>query len=537
MKHIDKRAKYEDCLGILQQVKKYTGLCYMAVVLIAISCNSEWDDHYDRNETLPQENLMQLVGKDAQLSKFTRLLEATGLDSLLSSEQSYTVWAPLDEVVDETVLTDAASMERFVKNHIARYVNPSSSEPSKKIFMLNGKPMSYGSDGTYNGIAIAESDLLAKNGVLHKIAAELPYKYNILEYLETHAEYSEAYTFISRFVEPVYDASLSTTYDSVFVDYNMLLADKIYGIGMIGSEDSLYTMIVPDNDAWNAAYFRISPYFKAYSKDEAVADSIQRVQTSLAILSGLTFRGNIENPSELDSIVTVTGNVIRPVTDYFNGYDVLDASNGIIYKADGILNFNDTCVWNHPICVEAEDMDYRINLSGTNSYIRTTDINSLVTGISNSSYLEVSSGNVDGGVIFDIPNTLSGKYDVYVDFVSPVVDGEALAAEMSKVVFQLRYMNKNGRQTTRNNNTATVIGGSENTGIISVKAYSSVELPVSDYYDAMWYLVDGNLQSNISETTTLQVKTKVSSSDAKKGYLRKFRVDRVRFVPVMDTVE
>lgn len=541
-KHKVKRVNrsYSDKFQRVQNMFVFCGrrmntlLLLFSMAFIAIACNNEWDDHYDRSGALPDKNLMQIIRDDGSLSKFVAILEATGLDSLLSSDHSYTVWAPVDEALADVDMSDIEALERLVKNHLARYTNPASMPQTQRISMLNGKPMYYGGDGTFNGVELVENDIQAKNGLLHKLKMELPYKYNILEYMQTHPDYSKPYAFIEQFIEPLYDATLSTTYDSVFVDYNPLLADKIYGIGEINCEDSIYTMIIPDNSTWELAYERISPYFNAYSADDAVADSIQHVQTSLAILSGLTFRGRIENPAAYDSLITVTGNVIRPTGEYFNGYTCVEASNGIIYTTGGMFNFNDTCVWNHTICVEAEDMDYRINLSGTNSYIRTTDINSLVAGVSDNSYLEVSSGNVDGGVIFDIPNTLSGKYDVYVDFVAPLVDGEALANELTKVVFQLKYLNEKGRSSTKNNNTATVVGGAENNGIISVKAFEAVELPVSDYYDAMWFLTEGNSISNISERTTLQVKTKVNNSDAKKGYLRKFRVDRVRFVPVTE---
>ena len=43
----------------------------------------------------------------------------------------------------------------------------------------------------------------------------------------------------------------------------------------IDDEDSLYTMILPDNEAWDKAYAHISPYFTTYNADEAVADSIR----------------------------------------------------------------------------------------------------------------------------------------------------------------------------------------------------------------------------------------------------------------------
>ncbi len=36
-----------------------------------------------------------------------------------------------------------------------------------------------------------------------------------------------------------------------FKDYNRLLQNYYYGIGWIHDEDSVYTMILPDNEAWD----------------------------------------------------------------------------------------------------------------------------------------------------------------------------------------------------------------------------------------------------------------------------------------------
>lgn len=519
---------------MMKRDKHWSGWIVGALCLgLTTACSDDWDGHYDRGASLPTESLWEQICGDAQLTTFAEAVRKVGVDTLLSSNQTYTVWAPVNEALEDVDMDDVEQLRRMVKNHVARYANPTSTAEGEKIYMLNGKPMGY-DDGKYAGVELVERDIRTGNGILHKLGGQIPYKYNVWEYISVHPDYSKVYEFISSFNEKVYDADLSTTYDSVFTDYNRLLQDVKYGIGSIGDEDSLYTMIVPDNTAWEAAFSRVSPYFRPYAKEEAVADSIQRVQTALALLGGVTFHGKVERPAENDTLLTVTGNIIRGVADYFSGYEPVEASNGMIYLAHGVLNANDTCVWNHKIVLEAEDMDYRQNLSGTNSYIRTTDINSLVGGVSEGSYLEVSSGNVDGGVVFDIANTLAGTYDVYVDFVSPVVDGEGLSEEKTKVVFQLKYMGDNGRLSVKNNNTATEVGVPETGGIVTVKAFEGVQLPVSDYYDGMWYLEETNIGADIAETTTLQVKTKVTNSDTKKGYVRKFRVDRVRFVPVSE---
>ena len=504
-------------------------------VLCATSCQSDWDDHYDRSKNASGQTLMQLIESDSQLSTFSKALQQTGLDEDLRSDQTYTVWAPTDEALSGFDLTDKAAVQRLVRNHVARFNNPTSTEG--RIQMLNGKSMQYTNQNTFNGVAIAQANIAADNGLLHKLSEQIPYKYNIRELMDADGRFSAVSAFVAQFDTKEYDERHSTTYDSVFVDYNPLLEDLLYGIGDISDEDSLFTVILPSDLAWAAELERVKPAFTAYNANAEVADSVQLVQTGIAILGGLTFRGIIDEGA--DSLITVTGEVIKPVKEYLAGYERIEGSNGVIYIASDRLNANDTCVWNHQLVTEAEEMDSRVAMSGTNCYIRTSDVNSLVQGISENSYLEVSSGNVDGGTTFYMTNALATKYDVYVDFVNPIIDGENLAGEKTKVIFQLMYRGANGRSTAKSMNTPVEITGVDADGvtlpgIISVKAFDNVELPVSDFYDGMWHLQPANAALDVTPSTTLKVQTRVTASDARNGYVRKFRIDRVRFVPVTD---
>lgn len=498
------------------------------------SCTADWNDHYDRSASQPTETLMDLIAADPQLSTFATALRQTGFDKLLSADQTYTVWAPTNEALAALDLQDAAAVRRLVGNHIARFANPSSSRG--RIKMLGGKTMSFTSATSFAGATVAQADVAAKNGVLHKLAEQIPYKFSIRELIDSDPRFSQLAAFIAQFDTTLYDPDASTTYDSVFIPYNPLLEDLTCGIGSIGSEDSTFTMILPTDEAWQAEFERVKPAFNTFAAEAAVADSIQHSQTGQAILRGLTFRGLADLTA--DSLLTVSGCAIRPVARYFAGYERVEASNGVMFVAT-TLNTADTCIWNRQLVTEAENMDSRVPMSGTNCFIRNTDANSPVTGISENSYLEINSGNVDGGVTFDIPNALSTTYDIYVDFVNPVVDGASLAEERTKVSFQLRYRGANGRATAVNANTPIEIGamdadGEMLPGIISVRAFEHVTLPVTDFYDGLWFLQDGHAAADITEATTLQVRTRVTSAEARAGYVRKFRVDRVRFVPVTD---
>lgn len=523
------------------------GLCFAF-----ISCKDDWNNHFDADSSIvPDVSLMEMISKDPSLSKFAEILKLTGADSYLTSNQTYTVWAPTDEALANVDMSDMDELNRIVNNHIARYTSPTSTPAGDVIYMLNGKTMAYSADGSYNGAGLLQTDIVTQNGVLHVIDKMIPYQYNFLEYISTHENYDSLYKYIMYFAEKRYDESLSTVYDSVFVDYNPMLTDWKYGIGYLGTEDSVYTMILPDNAAWEEAYAHISPYFRVYGKPE-YADSVMKIQTAQAILNGLTFRGRVSEPAAADSLTTVTSNVIRETGRYFSGYSSEVASNGLMYFAKGHLNLDDTCTWNHTIIVEAENPDTRTPTDNkTNSFIRTVDTDEIVVGISKNSYLEVTSSQLSKqGIRFNIPNVLAGKYDIYVDFVPPVIDGEAAAQQRCRVQFRLNIINSrngNAQVTPYVTNNNWVIGGVEeddsedaegetsaekpSNGIVTIKAYEGYEFSFGEYYDGMWYLQDGNTTPPAAKIK-LEVATDMTNKDEDNGFVRTFRVDRIRFVPV-----
>lgn len=548
-----------------------------------VACSDNWDNHFEANASgaagIPEENLMELIGRDESLSKFAEILKITGADAYLTSNQTYTVWAPNNDALAGIDMSDMDALNRLVSNHIARYSNPTSLTVGEAVYMLNGKTMAYQSEKNFNGVELLSSNRLAQNGVFHVIGEQIPYQFNLLEYISTHENYDSLYKYVMYFHEKRYDESQSTVYDSVFVDYNPMLDSRIYGIGQIYNEDSVYTMILPDNSAWEKAYQHISPYFRVYGYREdfnpadanpanyqkpgtaEYADSVMKIQTAQAILNGLTFRGRISAPSALDSVKTVTGNAVYETAPYFSGYSTENASNGLMYFANGNLNLDDTCTWNHTIIVEAENPDTRTESNVAGSYIRQLDSDEVVTGVSQSRYLEVE-GSVrsDGGIVFNIPNVLAGKYDVYVDFVPPIVDGEMAAQKKCRVQFQMSYINPSTGKSKVDSfvkNNDWVIGGTEPedegngeegagdgtedgtvaektpAGVVTIKAYEGYQFNLGEFYDGMWYLQDGNTTPSAANIK-LQVRTNVTNNELKTDFIRLFRVDRIRFVPVVE---
>lgn len=537
---------------------------YILIALLSLfvgwgfsSCQDEHDEHYDRSGDLPNENLYELIKLNDDLSKFTKLVEIAGYDTLLKSTQTFTLWAPVNDALSgidlSTVTKEQAQL--IVNNHLARFNNSTSSAAGKLVRMRNYKIYTFSDGGmTFGGAQLISHDILARNGLLHTLKSQITHHYNLYEYIKATSTTSKFWAFVKSFEEEKFDEEASipididesgrTIYDTVTTFYNRLFDDLVFGLGKINIEDSIYTMLTPSDQAWDAAYARMSPYFKRSTKDKN-GDSIQSVQTSLAILNNLIFRGMIENPSSRDSLISTGGHVVisygAVIKNYSTFHDPADlflgavketGSNGLIFNTDD-LRYNNKETWNPTIYVEGDETIGRT--AGTNSAIYTRSVtNNDTWQITDGRYIEVqpTSPTANPAVTFSIPNTLSGKYNVYVEFIPGSIDGNP--KDSTKLLFDLQYMTATGSITSKTANTNDLV--TSGTKKVRMKVFSEFELPVSDLYDNLWWIdfIDGkHTLEEFLPTTKLMVKTNVTATDFNKNiYTRRFRIDRIIFESV-----
>jgi hypothetical protein len=511
------------------------------------SCTEKQDEHYYRQDSLPKENLLDLIAGDARLSAFKQLIEIAEYDSLLTSSQTFTVFAPVNEGLSDLNLNTMTQEEarRIAGNHIARFSNSASTAPGKVIRMINKKIHTFSASGEFGGSLLQGKDIRAQNGLLHLLETPVSYQYNLYEFIQSNPATSQLAAFIRSFEEEQFDSQLSipldvnelgqTVYDTVTVFYNRLFDDVLFGgLGPIHQEDSVFTMLIPDNQAWDAAYEELAPYFKRYNANPAVADSIQNCQISLAILEDLVFRGRYPAPASLDSIISTspTGEYMHNPGDLFGNAERIEGSNGLIYLT-GKLNYNEAESWNKPIIVESDVQQGRVIGPGTAVYTRTTDINTEMP-VSESRYItvEATGTSTQPEVTFDIPGILAGRYNVYVEFLPGSIDG--VPNDSTKVLFALSYTNANGRTASQDvisNNLLT-----SGTKKVIMPVVQNFNFPVSNYYDRLWMHDFNKGLHSIEEraaTTTLKIKTNVTTAEFNRNtYTRKFRIDRIIVEPV-----
>jgi len=440
---------------------RYTILSVLIMMISLSSCNNNaWIEHYSPENTGKSDlNLYEYINAQSDLTIFAQMLEITGYDSILSKPQAYTVWAPVNSALSAIDLTDTTTVTEIIKNHITRFSHPTSGINSKTIYMLGKKFLTFKKtdDGfTFGGKSLIadKSNMATSNGILHCIDGFVPYTSNIWEYIgkAPGLDSLRAYLYSQTTYEFDVDASVEigtnefgqAIYDSVITFKNPVL-DKI---GQLQIEDSTFTAILPNNAAWTKAYNQIKNGYKTLVKDGGVQQ--QRLNTQWALVKNLVFRKQVSNPAAFDSLYSSTGSKFMQPAYLFDNATKTELSNGLAYVTDS-LRFKAAESWQQSIKIEAENSDYGRSYVYANLLGR-SGLGSIYSNvISGNKYLIVEpttvSNSTQNAVTFPIPNTLSGKYNIYCVFVP----GNAISATDTKpykVSYYFSYLDKNGAQVT-----------------------------------------------------------------------------------------
>lgn len=427
----------------MKSVKMNKVLLYLLTpLLMMVSCRSnEWEDHYYAEITEKSElNIYEYLKSQPELSKFTQMIELTGFDKLLAENQTFTVWAPTNTSLEGFDMNNADLMLKTVRNHITRFSIPSSGISSKPILMMNNKWVNFGRNaGVLNlaGKAVTRNDIAVKNGMIHVLGEYVPYVMNIWEYIAVAPGIDSLRNYINSLTRREFDVEASyvdgVLMDSVFTFTNRVLTR----LGRFSSEDSTYTAILPDNQAWSNAYNRISPFFKALPEDGGI--EAQRANTQWSLVRDLFFSRKITLPLVSDSIRSTYGSRLTNASQLFPVNAPVELSNGLAYTTNA-LNQKSGDTWNGIVKVEAENANFGRNQKD----YEITNFSSIGTGadISGGYYVNAralsSLSTARLWINFPIPNTLAGKYNIYCVFV-PVYLTDTTNLRTYKVKFSINY--------------------------------------------------------------------------------------------------
>ena len=387
--------------NLLGMKRKYINsilACSMVVSLAA--CTDAWDEHYQPNPALNgSENLWELISNDSDLDDFEALLQATGYAEVLKQNRSYTVWAPvnLSDVLDVKSLETANDSllevyrKEIVENHIADYSlvaggirDKEDKKNYKKVAMLNGK--SYHFEGSaenaysFAGQQLKSSNIVATNGVLHKIDEGVLFAANIWEQMAKEESISVLYNFLNKDTKREFNVNASvkgpivdgkqTYLDSVFTVSNRWI--DWGGIGRLNIEDSTYTVYALTDRAWDKLYTKMRSYYNypdVKSKEELGRKMLQEVADSLVreqMCENLVFSNTVNKKffeGRKDTLISTRYNMFvnktlsnREADSLHNGcLKELELSNGTLHLIDEV-NFNPFTCWHDTIRVQGENL-------------------------------------------------------------------------------------------------------------------------------------------------------------------------------------
>lgn len=418
-----------------------------AVAFSAIGCADTWDEHYgEENRIVSDQSLLQLIESDGRLGDFLKVLKNTHVFSnnkptdvtyadLLASDQTFTVWAPLDDTFNvdsllqecQTVAGDSMCGQHFVQNHIAHYLFPTDITGQNHIQMLNSKWLDWGY-GQLGSVPTQgnETEVPAQNGILHVLSHEVPYAYNIYEGVTSLPEFSGIGAFFKGYEKLELDENASIQCgivdgmkiysDSVMRRYNILFNQ----FERILDEDSTYIMLLPDAALWDKVSAEAKTYFNYGNIQKA--DSLQNYWANVSLIRDLVYNRNVGCRSMNDSVWSTSYSpydkerrhlYYEPLKSggiFSSSYvkDSIDCSNGKIYRLHS-WPFTAEQIYFYPVKAEAENTNLIVDYKDCTYSYREAVADTISEG-----YLDIlqKTSSSDWTVNFRVPNVLSGTYDI-----------------------------------------------------------------------------------------------------------------------------
>lgn len=514
-----------------------------------LSSCSDWDDHYEGNAADGGNvSLWDEIMERPELSDFAEVLTQTKVfrqhkkssmsyAEILQGGQSLTVMAPVNGTFNKDSLLalvktangDSAVERNFVKNHLTR--SPLSAG-ERTLRMLNYKRVSM-TDGDVLGVAFKDKDIRCKNGVLHVMASQLPYKYTVYEALNALPQFTEIGNIIASYNEDEFDedASISSGLVDgipVYVDSVVYERNKIIeAIGLINSEDSTYHTVVPTNEGWRKAWEEAVSHYRFPSSLEK-CDSLQKYWTLRALFTDAIFTPSIQ-PSINDSVKTnyytyeypQYGVYYKPFESngLFGAAKIKETcSNGFVYGYDE-WPFDPKKTYFRKIELEAEThwdiIAYEKCIYNAQSV--------LADSVSKGGYLDIkaSSGTANWKVTYRLQNTLSGKYDFNVVVLPKTIESPDGNMRPCKFKATINYLDEDGKAVKYN------CGGkvftTDPAKVDTICVAEAFELPACNYN-----------QNNSS--VSIMIECSISSKENSK-YNREMYLDCIFLSPVRENNE
>src|SRR5688572_14206691 len=106
----------------MQMRFKYRVLFLGLFMAIIFSGCKKWEDAEKLLNQDLSKTLTDAIAADPNLSTFSGYIKTTGVDVMLSSSKTFTVWAPSNSALatlDPAIVNDPVKLKNFVLNHVS----------------------------------------------------------------------------------------------------------------------------------------------------------------------------------------------------------------------------------------------------------------------------------------------------------------------------------------------------------------------------------------------------------------------------------
>jgi len=212
------------------------------VLVVFSSCQKKWDDYYKSYPETVNMKLMDALKEHSEYSTFLAYLKQTGLDSLLISNESKTLFIPTNEAFSQLNPEDTIG---YMKEIMAYLISPTvflsnNIHGSKKLLSAGGKYLSI--EEVDEGIAVDNepvnySSPLYLDGKFYELSSVLIPAPNIYSYMKLYSpvlqhyidQFDTLYLDLEKSIPLGYNDQGQTVYDSVYVEGN-LFSEQIFPI-------------------------------------------------------------------------------------------------------------------------------------------------------------------------------------------------------------------------------------------------------------------------------------------------------------------
>ena len=469
-----------------------------AAGLLAASCTdfSDYNESYTSGSSESKLTLWENIQSNGNISQFAELVKKAGLDKELASSRYHTVWAPLNDTFDEDYSlyskSDSATLAyKFVQSHIANFGYTASGAVSEKVHTLNEKSFDFAGNGSYtfDENVLQSVNNPSINGMLHTMTGSAKFLPNIYEYIFEAEGSDSVKNFFKKY--EIKTINLSKSVEGAIVDGVQTYLDTVMDVSntmtnrlraYVQREDSNYTMMLPTDAAYEAAYNRVKKYYtygastrfqnlgaidnseKTQTVDaEYLGDSLTRYTIARSLFfnnnstSNLWLQGRFNPRWPVDTIWTTSG------TYYSNGpevkelvYDSVRQSNGRVWMVDTLAHYS----WDHwcPVITisptSASSRALTQNCSPVAVRVNENELDKTKVGknrwgeYEGFSYLDclVTGDKVAPQLYFYIRGTLSTAYNVYVVTVpANIKEGSTETPKQYKLEVNLHYSSADGK--------------------------------------------------------------------------------------------